>query len=805
MRKESMRRKDAAPAKQAPSRRPLRLETLEPRNLFTATPWDEALSAGFSGHAGVCQCPVCTGVGLEEIAVVSMQAAAPSAAGLVTSVPQLSSNPAARAKLYLDFNGHVQPGWGNFNHVVTPAFDQDGRLATLGSGELATIRGVWARVAEDYAPFNIDVTTIAPGHLSKRVVAHVAIGGHYSDWYGSSAGGVAYVGGFYNALPNVAYVFEDALGNGNTRYLAEAISHEAGHLFGLQHQAVWSGGTLVDAYNSGDDRWAPIMGTGYYADRTTWHRGPNSTGASAIQDDMAILAGSANGFGWRADDFGNTLHTATNLPAAGSSVNFTGLIGSTSDVDTWRFTTSGGSANFQLSGAQFGGNLDAVLELRNATGQTIATSAPGGSLGASVMSTLQAGTYYLAARSQGGYGNVGQYTIRGTLPVAASIHSSPEISVRMQTVEITDGAAIGYGSTTVGAPITRTFTVVNTGRGTLTLSPIGSSGLPAGFSLVSNLSRTSLAAGQSATFSLRFDARQAGTVSGQLTLRSSDPNERSFEVRLLASASGTSPAPLPPATNAGSSTPPLVKRVLDNGASGHTKRGQWNRSTGQGVQEDLDRAAKGTGSSYSTWSFPGIANGKYQVYAAWPGGSTHATNAPFTLYNGSTPTATVRMNQRVASSGLTADGATWKYLGTVQITGGRLNVRLTNAANGFVVADAIRIVQMPASAAAIDGLHDSQAADLGLLAWLGGEEQSSAAAIERVAVVRAANQGDWTSPDDLLHVAAARPDWQELLAAIQPGEDLDFCELAEPLEDASAAWEVVATLTTGEREALASR
>jgi hypothetical protein len=102
----------------------------------------------------------------------------------------------------------------------------------------------------------------------------VAIGGHYSDWYGSSAGGVAYVGGFTNSMPNVAYVFENALGNGNPRYVAEAAAHEAGHLFGLQHQAVWSGSTLVEGYNSGTGDWAPIMGTGYYADRTTWHRGP---------------------------------------------------------------------------------------------------------------------------------------------------------------------------------------------------------------------------------------------------------------------------------------------------------------------------------------------------------------------------------------------------------------------------------------------------------------------------------------------------------------------------------------------------
>ena len=69
----------------------------------------------------------------------------------------------------------------------------------------------------------------------------IAIGGNYTDWYGAAAGGVAYVGGFYNSAPNVGYVFPGALANGNPKYVAEAAAHEAGHLFGLQHQAAWSG------------------------------------------------------------------------------------------------------------------------------------------------------------------------------------------------------------------------------------------------------------------------------------------------------------------------------------------------------------------------------------------------------------------------------------------------------------------------------------------------------------------------------------------------------------------------------------
>ena len=56
----------------------------------------------------------------------------------------------------------------------------------------------------------------------------------------TTAGGISFVGGFYNAASNVGYAFSGTLG-GNTKNTAEAAAHEAGHLFGLQHQAQWNG------------------------------------------------------------------------------------------------------------------------------------------------------------------------------------------------------------------------------------------------------------------------------------------------------------------------------------------------------------------------------------------------------------------------------------------------------------------------------------------------------------------------------------------------------------------------------------
>jgi hypothetical protein len=714
------RRSRATPARKATacceqrhnSIRKLGLEPLERRLLLTSSFVPEEVLPAFSG-ASLCNCPACTGVGLDEIPVVSQAASLVGGSTSLAGLPSLSSNPGAAKKLYLDFNGHYQSSWGTFPNVSTPAFDQNGDPNSLSSGELAAIREIWTRVAEDYAPFSIDVTTIDPGS-STTGIARVAIGGHYSDWYKSSAGGVAYVGGFTNSMPNVAYVFENALGNGNPRYVAEAVSHEAGHLFGLQHQAVWSGSTMVESYNSGSGSWAPIMGTGYYADRTTWHRGPTSAGASSTQDDVSILAST---IGWRPDDVGDTMATARRLST--SSVNVAGIIGSTSDVDMWSFTTGGGVVSLQVAGAQYGGNLDVRLELRNGSGQTVAVAAPSTSLGATLSATVGSGTYYVAVRSTSGYANMGQYALRGTLPAAgAAVTGSPEIGVRMSSTELSDGSIANFGSTRVGTSVSRTFTITNRGSSTLTLQPLSSSGLPSGFSLVSNLTDTTLSAGQSTSFTVRFNATIKGTFSGQLAIRSNDANEGVFDVRLTATASTisttTQPTPTTPSTS-------LLKRTVDNGATGFAKSGAWTTRTGIGVASDLNQATLGTGSTHATWSFTSIPNGTYQVYGSWTGASANASNAPFTLYNGSTPVITTRVSQRVNSAGVTAEGASWKLLGTVQVTGGRLNVRLSNQADGTIIADAIRIVQTAGTSAS-----ELVEADLGLLAWLSDAPDAAA-------------------------------------------------------------------------------
>ena len=125
-----------------------------------------------------------------------------------------------------------------------------------------------------------------------------------SGVYSCSCGGVAYIGVFdeTNDFYKPALVFYDALGNGNEKYVAEAISHEAGHNAGLLHDGDASTG-YYGGHGSGITGWAPIMGVGYSRSLVQWSRGEYAT-ATNVQDDVQVMQ--ASGAPLRSDDHGNS-------------------------------------------------------------------------------------------------------------------------------------------------------------------------------------------------------------------------------------------------------------------------------------------------------------------------------------------------------------------------------------------------------------------------------------------------------------------------------------------------------------------
>jgi Domain of unknown function (DUF4114)/Metallo-peptidase family M12B Reprolysin-like/Calx-beta domain len=352
----------------------------------------------------------------------------------------LSSLTGANQTIYLDFDGNTTVGtsWNNSYTagaaIVTPGYSIDSDTTTFNADELTAIQYIWQRVAEDFSPFNVNVTTKAPTDINDLIKSgtndtrwgvRVAIGGSSTDWFGASAGGVAYVNSFNSNTDTPAFVFENQLGNGNEKYTAEAISHEVGHTLGLNHDGRI---TPVEGYyagqGTGDTGWAPIMGVGYYKNLSQWSKG-EYTAANNTEDDLQIIT-TKNGFGYRADDAGNTLVTAKALSLNGGSISGSGIIERNPDVDFYSFVAGAGAINLNIAPASRGANLDILAELYSADGTLITSSNPTTLLSANISTTLAtAGVYYLKIDGVGAgdplatgysdYGSLGQYFISGNV------------------------------------------------------------------------------------------------------------------------------------------------------------------------------------------------------------------------------------------------------------------------------------------------------------------------------------------------------------------------------------------------------
>ena len=269
-------------------------------------------------------------------------------------------------------------------------------------------------MAEAYSPFDVDVTTQDPGNRDDFQTLAVVIGGSGS-WTGGTYGGAAYLGSFSNDLPNTVWVFPKNLGNGNPKFTALAAAHEAGHAFGLDHQSRYdAAGNLVAVYNTGDSQRAPIMGTAYYAARGLWWYGPDPYGPASIQDDLAMLTDGRNGWGFSADDHGSTLDNPTPLTVQGDAVSGAGIVEQMSDQDVFGFDTAEGTITLVGQVAAAGPMLDLRMDLYTAAGDRVA-GADTASLGETITATVPAGSYRLVVASHGGYGDLGQYTISGTI------------------------------------------------------------------------------------------------------------------------------------------------------------------------------------------------------------------------------------------------------------------------------------------------------------------------------------------------------------------------------------------------------
>ena len=338
----------------------------------------------------------------------------------LASTFNLESIPGADKVIYLAFDGHhsIDNAWDH--DIVFPAFDRDGDSSNFSDAELIEIQKNFQNVSEDFFAFGINVTTKDPGleYLTKSNSADQTYGirnvcTQATDGFGGF-GGIAFLNSFDSFRDDPCFSLNKGVNVG-----AMTQSHEVGHTLGLRHDGL-GGSTYHPGSGAGETSWGPIMGAPFSANLTQWSPG-DYEGSTNTEDDYAVITKSQNGFGFKADDYGSTIESASPLTVEGSDVFMWGNIETRTDVDMFEFTTGSNDISLEIKPFQENPNLDIQATLYDSDGVEVATSNPADQLDASFNLALDAGTYYLAVEGIGlpgqysDYGSIGFYTIEGTV------------------------------------------------------------------------------------------------------------------------------------------------------------------------------------------------------------------------------------------------------------------------------------------------------------------------------------------------------------------------------------------------------
>ena len=253
----------------------------------------------------------------------------------------------------------------------------------------------------------------------------------------------------------------------------------------------------------------------------------------------------------------------------------------------------------------------------------------------------------------------------------------PKVEVTIGGQLYDSGEAFDFGRLLDSAVSTTPVTVKNVGTLPLYLGPIQLN-TTGGVLLTSTWPGGNLQGNQTMTFNIGLDTTPLAT-----------DNDRTFTGEIYFSTTDVT-APRFSLPVQGTVTD---FQVIDNDAAGFSVLSGSDfelrlRDT-QYYGDDVHFAPAGQGSNVVQWEFSGLTNGvTYLISATWAGGDNRATNAPYRII-GST-TINVPVNQQLAPNG-TGGGSIWQRLTPITAQNGKVLVQLSDNANGWVAADAIRL------------------------------------------------------------------------------------------------------------------
>jgi hypothetical protein len=363
------------------------------------------------------------------------------------NVFKLHSRPGAANTIFVDFDGGEISGkaWNKqtgISKLKAKPYDTDGKPESFNDAEVSSMAEIWARVTEDFAPFDVDVTTEDPGNYGQNVAWVLVTDSEprgKQPLPSPAAGSTTYMNVFgfsHTAYFSPALIYHNNLGS--TGSIAEAASHSLGHIMGLTHDTTVGTG-------KGNVSWAPIMGLNHTNQVTQWSKG-DYPGAVNRQDDIGILVGA---LGLQRDDhddsrFDSGTPLVTDQQGRITAINpgmdpnhhkaeNKGLIEDQDDIDVFFFKAGKGTVDITVTPAwqaylqdsNRGANLDVHIALFDANGKKIAESDPRDETSSHLKKQVAPGSYKLEIRGVGntasnypGYGSIGQYYIAGSVPPA---------------------------------------------------------------------------------------------------------------------------------------------------------------------------------------------------------------------------------------------------------------------------------------------------------------------------------------------------------------------------------------------------